>query len=303
MTLFTRRVSEMYRYDTTVERLNQMRTLADRVHETGISGRKLFRISDDPVASVRVMRNRTKLLNIDEYRKTMEFARGFLSKTEDAMMSIGDALIRAKELSIQQANSTYDDVSHRAVAAEIKQIIDHIIVLGNTTFGDKYIFGGFKTDQPPVSPEGNFLGDDGLIFVQLDEDSFRPINVIGRELFDVPPEVEGVRTPLIQTLRNLYVSLVNDDKDLLHKSMVDIDTVFEQILTSTASLGARRAAIEDVAERQERSEVRLHTDNNLLEGADPVKSALDLRRVETALDFSLKSSSKILSHSLLDFLK
>lgn len=297
------RISEQYRYGTTLERIGTVKNIADDVQETAISARKLKRISDDPVATVRVLRNRTRISNLDQYRKSLDFGRGYLAKTEDALTSIYDSLIRAKELSIQQSTTVYDDASRKAVAEEIRQILNHVIILGNSTYGDKYVFGGFQTTQPPISPDGHYLGDDGYIFIQVDEDSFRPINVSGRLVFDVPGGMEGKRPPLVNILQNMYESLFSWDKEKLHQSMVDMDAAMNAVVTATASLGARRVALEDVSERLDRGESQLHSDNNNLEGADMVKSALDLRRAETALNFTLQASSKMLTPSLLEFLK
>lgn len=297
------RISEQYRYGTTLDRIGNVKAIADDVNETAISGRKLKRISDDPVATIRVLRNRTRITNLDQFRKTLDFGRGYLAKTEDALSSIYDSLIRAKELSIQQSTSIYDEPSQKAVAEEIRQILNHVIILGNTTYDDKYVFGGFQTTQPPVSPDGHYLGDDGFIFVQVDEDSFRPINISGREVFDVPASHEGKRPPLVKILENMYDSLFIWDKEKLHQSMVDLDSAMNSVISITASLGARRVALEDVSERLDRGESQLHSDNNNLEAADMVKSALDLRRAEHALGFTLQASSKMLTPSLLEFLK
>lgn len=297
------RISENYRYDTTLERISSARSDADSISETAVSGRKLKKISDDPASTVKVLRNRAALSNIDQFKKTIEFGRGFLSKTEDTLSSIYDSLVRVKELSIQQSNTTYEITDRKAVAAEIKQIMLHVTRLGNTKYNDKFIFGGFQTSQPPVSPDGGFLGDDGQIFIQVDEDSFRPINVNGRKVFDVPPEEENIRPPLIQVLQNLYDSLENYDKVKLHESMSHLDMAMNSVLTTQASLGSRKNALDDVSERIERSEVQLTQDNNNLESADTVKTAIDLKRAENALQFTLQASSKMITPSLIDFLK
>ena len=296
------RVSENSRYTSTQNRIGMVRQMADETQETAISGRKLHKMSDDPVAAVRVLKNKTKLENIRQYRKTLDFAKGYLSKTEDALLGVNESLMRAKELSVQQSNATWDANTRATVAEEIRELADHVVQLGNSTYGDRYVFGGFQTGQPPIAPDGNFLGDDGLVFVQVDEDSFRPINIPGREIFDVPPAEDGKNKPVVQVLRQIYGALKNNDMNTLHSSMQQLDLSLSRMIQSTASLGARRASIDDVGERLDRSEERLFIDNNELEAADPVKSAMDLKRAETAMQYTLQSSAKILSPSLMSFL-
>ncbi len=297
------RISENYRYDATIDRINTARTAADDVNDIASSGRKLRRVSDDPVSTVKVFRNREKLSHIGQFKKTLEFAKGFLTKTETTLGSLHDSLIRAKELAIQQSNNTYDDASRISVAAEIKQIMAQVVNLGNSQYDNKYIFGGFQTSHPPISLTGDYLGDDGQIFLELDEKTFRPINVNGRQIFDVPPGEEGTRPPLVQILSNLHDSLLHYDPDKLHEAMDNLDGGMNSVLTATASLGARRNTIDDIQGRLEQGEVQLYDENGKLEGEDPVKSALDLKKMESSLQFNLQATSKMLAPSLLDFLK
>ena len=302
----TTRISENYRYDTTLERIGNAKTETDEIGEIAVSGRKLRRVSDDPASTVKVFRNRAALSNIDQFKKTLEFGKGFLTRTEDTLSSIYQALDRAKELSIQQGNSTYDTQDRQAVAAEIKQLMLHVTRLGNARYQEKYIFGGFQTSQPPLSADGNYLGDDGQIFIQVDEDSFRPININGRTVFDSPMEGQGGlagHPPLIRVMQNIYDSLMNYDQDKLHGSLEDLTHAMNTVLTAQTSLGARRNALDDVSERLDRSEIQLIQDNNGLESADPIKSGLDLRRAENALQFTLQASAKMITPTLIDFLR
>ncbi|MCA2959739.1 MAG: flagellar hook-associated protein FlgL [Silvanigrellales bacterium] len=297
------RVSERLRFASTDNRIAGVRSTADEMQETAISGRRLRKMSTDPVSAVRVLRNRNKLENIQQFRRTLDYARGYLGKTEDSLRGVTDALVRAKELSVQQANGTWDAQTRQIVAEEVRNLADQVVQLGNSTYADKYVFGGFRNGLPPISPDGTYSGDDGVIFVQVDEDGFRPINLPGREIFEVQEPREGEKRPLVRVLRDLHQALNENDIDLLHSTMTRIDEATNDVVKSTALLGARQAAIEDVASRMDTSEVRFLADNNTLEGADPVASAMDLKRAEGAMQFTLKSSADIMQPTLLNFLK
>ncbi len=296
------RVSERSRFDATDNRLASVRNVLDQAQQTALSGRKLRRLSDDPAGALRAFRNRAKLDNVQQFRKTLDFAKGYLAKTEDALLGIGEALSRAKELAIQQANSTWDGAVRATVAEEVHQLAKHIAVLGNSTYEDKYVFGGFRTHLPPVGADGTYQGDDGVLFVQVDEGSFRPVNVSGRAVFEVRADFEGEDKPLLGVLREMEEALRSNNLDELHVSMSDLDRAFERVNLMTASLGARTSAVNDVLSRLDSSEEALVTDNNHLESADPVKMAMDLQRAEQALNFAIQSSGKILKPTLLNFL-
>jgi flagellar hook-associated protein 3 FlgL len=297
------RVSERLRYDATNNRVDAVKQIADDAQEVAISGRKLRKLSDGPASSVRVFRNRTKLENIQQFRKTLDFANGYMGKSEDVLMSLSETLMRARELAVQQSNATWSEADRRTVAEEVKQLIGHCISLGNSTYADRYVFGGFQTSNPPISPEGMFVGDDGEIICQIDEDTFRSINISGRKVFDVEPENEKKEVPMIEGLKLFYVALENNDTNGVRDAMRNLDDASRRVVNYTAALGARRSAMKDVEERLDKSEEELLKDNNALEGADPIKSTLDLKRSEQALQYTLQSSAKIIQPSLLQFLE
>jgi flagellar hook-associated protein 3 FlgL len=297
------RVSERQRFGATENRINLVKELNDDAQQTAVSGRRIRSISTDPVASTRISRNNNKIANIQQFRRTIDFAKGFNQKTEDALRGMSDRLMRAKELAIQQSNATWDPEAREIVAEEVRNIADEIVQLGNATYADKYIFAGFRNQQPPISPDGSYAGDDGVVFVQVDEDSWRPLNLSGRQIFEVPPNEEGRSEPLVQTIREMYRALSQNDINLLHKTMTRLDGAINEVVKSTAALGAQQSALDEVARRVERSEESYLAENNELEDADPVKMAMELRRAKGAMEFTLQSSSQMIQPTLLNFLK
>jgi flagellar hook-associated protein 3 FlgL len=300
------RVTERMKYDATESRVNQARAMSMDVQDQAASGRKLRAISDDPSGTVRVYRNRTKLENINQFRRTNDYVEGFLGKTEDSMRGITDILIRAKELAVQQSNGVWDAGSRATVAYEVQHLADQIVQLGNSTYGDRFIFGGFQTATPPVSGDGHYAGDDGLIYVQLDEDNFRPINIPGRRIFEISVKdagPQGKNVALMRIVQDFRKALETNDKEGIFLASSRLDGAVTQMAELTASLGARRAAVQDAAARLDNLEGFILKDNVSIEAADPVSTALDMKRAETALSYTMNASAKVLGPSLMDFLK
>lgn len=297
------RVSERMKYDATQNRLNEARFFAIDTQDQAASGRKLRQVSDDPSGTVRVFRNRTRLENIGQFRRTNDYVEGFLGKTEDSLRSITEAIMRAKELAVQQSNAVWDAGSRKTVSFEVQQLAQQIVQLGNSTYGDRYVFGGFQTSDPPVSGDGHYAGDDGLIYVQLDEDTFRPINIPGRRIFEISVKDQGNDVPLLKIVQDFKDALESNQVEGIYRASARLDGALTQLSEMTASLGARRAAVRDAAERLDTLEEFALKDNVSLESADPVTTALDMKRAETALSYTLNASAKVLGPSLMEFLK
>jgi flagellar hook-associated protein 3 FlgL len=300
------RVSERMKYDATENRVNNARAFAMDTQDQAASGRKLRSLRDDPSGVVRVFRNRTKLENINQFRRTNDYVEGFLGKTEDSMRSISEAVMRAKELAVQQSNGVWDAGSRKTVSFEVQQLAEQMVQLGNSTYGDRFIFGGFQTSSPPISGDGHYAGDDGLIYVQLDEDTFRPINIPGRRIFEISVKdsgPSGENVPLLKIVQDFRRALETNDVDAIFRSSTRLDGALTQLAEMTASLGARRAAVRDAAERLDHLEEFVLKENSQIEASDPVTTALDMKRAETALSYTLNSSSKVLGPTLMEFLK
>jgi flagellar hook-associated protein 3 FlgL len=297
------RVSERMKFDATQNRVNDARFFALDTQDQAASGRKLRQVSDDPSGTVRVFRNRTRLENIGQFRRTNDYVEGFLGKTEDSLRSITESIMRAKELAVQQSNGVWDAGSRKTVSFEVQQLSQQIVQLGNSTYGDRYIFGGFQTGSPPIAGDGHYAGDDGLIYVQLDEDTFRPINIPGRRIFEISVKDQGQNVPLLKIVQDFKDALEFNDVDGIFQASSRLDGALTQLAEMTASLGARRAGVRDAAERLDVLEEFALKDNVSLESADPVTTALDMKRAETALSYTLNASAKVLGPSLMEFLK
>src|SRR5205085_2612665 len=73
-----------------------------------------------------------------------------LDAEDSALSQVGDVLTRAKELAAANSGVNASATSRAAAAAEVKTLIDQTVQVGNTKFGDAYLFGG--ANSPDVAP-------------------------------------------------------------------------------------------------------------------------------------------------------
>jgi flagellar hook-associated protein 3 FlgL len=92
--------------------------------------------------------------------------------------------MRAKEVAIGQASDAGASSQTRLMAStEIEQIYSQAVQIGNRRFGERFIFGGFQTKKAPFENNGNYIGDDGDMKVQIQKDSFVAMNIPGDKVF------------------------------------------------------------------------------------------------------------------------
>ncbi|MCC6277707.1 MAG: flagellar hook-associated protein FlgL [Oligoflexia bacterium] len=178
------RVSNNMGYDQVKGNISKNRTEMVDLQNQAATQKRIMKPSDDPVGTSRVLELRTTQAGTEQYLKNMNIARAFLNTTDLALGEVTDSLIRAKELALSQSSDASANASSRlAVATEVDQLFNTVVNIGNRRFGERYIFGGFKTTNAPFDKDGNFLGDDGSMRVEIAKGVFATMNLSGDKVF------------------------------------------------------------------------------------------------------------------------
>ena len=298
------RVSEKSRYDITNSRVERAKADNANMLEQISSQKKINRVSDDPVGLGHAMKLANRIDRGEQNAKSISYAKGFLERSESTMSAISENLIRVKELAVGMANGTYGQDSRKAVAREVKEIIDSTIAQGNGMYGNRYLFSGFRVLTPPLTADGTYVGDDGCIFLPIDENRYKQINVKARELFDATPEErQKGHSSLIQSLRVMYDGLMENDMDTIHQMLEEVDFQMEKTSNYMASLGAISRSLDDSDKRVELSKELNTKTLTGIEDVDMYRASSDFKRTETVLQSTLLASNKLLQPSLLNFLQ
>src|SRR5690606_23681066 len=165
--------------------IGKNRSTMNDLQNQAATQKRITKPSDDPVDASRVLFARVEQRGTEQYIKNLNYAKSFLDFTEQSLAELTEILLRAKELAIAQSN---DASSHpqtrKIVAAEVKQLHDQAIQIGNRKLGERFIFGGFKTTAPPFTDKGDYVGDRGEMKVHIDKDNFLAMNVPGSLIFE-----------------------------------------------------------------------------------------------------------------------
>ncbi len=298
------RISERHRYDVSNTNIQRAKSENASDLERLSTQKRINAISDDPIGSTNSLTFRDRIGTLKQFQKNIDFSKGYLDRAEMAISTIQDNLIRAKELAIAMSNDTYAWNSREATAREIKEIISEVVQLANTTYNNRYVFSGFRTQTPALSTEGNFLGDDGAIFLQVSEGNFRQVNIQARDLFEASPEErENRHFNMVDSLDILYTGLMEDEKQMVYKALDELEFQMEKTSSYQASVGAMFNALQGTSKRLELDEESSTIGLSKIEDVDAYKATSDFKRSETTLQSTLLASSKLLQPSLLNFMQ
>lgn len=266
------------------------------------SGKKINKPSDNVISTARAMDYKFALNNIEQYKRNIDDAINHLEFGEKIMNSVSDALMRAKELSIQARDGSLNDSNRFAIAKEVEQIRDHLLNLSASKLRGRYVFSGFKTDTRPfvfnpVTSDYDYQGDSGSINVIIDKGTTMGINIPGNNAFSTG----GVT--YFKMLDDLRISLQNNDSGGIQASLGSINDSLEQVINVTAEIGARLNRLDDQINRLNDNSLSFKTLLSNTEDNDIAEAITEITKTQTVLEALRASSARIMSQSLLDFLR
>lgn len=120
------------------------------------TGKKIQSPSDDPIGISKVLKYKTDLSEIEQYSTNTRDALSWLETTEIALIDIGEALQRVRELTVQAANGSNAPDDLDKIKSEIEQLKNHIVSAANTSYAGRYIFSSYHTDEKLMNEDGTF---------------------------------------------------------------------------------------------------------------------------------------------------
>jgi flagellar hook-associated protein 3 FlgL len=118
------------------------------------TGKKIQRPSDDPIVTVRALKLRTNLSELEQYfEKNIPDAMSWMDVTESALTTVNDILKQVNTYCVQGSTDTLTASDRAAIAENLEQMKQQIYQEGNTNYAGRYVFTGYKTDSSLIFTE------------------------------------------------------------------------------------------------------------------------------------------------------
>ncbi|MBL7715962.1 MAG: flagellar hook-associated protein FlgL [Bdellovibrionales bacterium] len=323
------RITERNNFETVRDSISRSRGRMDGLQHQAATLKRINAPSDDPIGSSKILEIRTDKVNNDQFQMNAKLAESFLMNTDHTLGELADIVVRAKEIALgQSSGASSNDETRVAVAEEITQLYKQSVAAANRRIGDRYLFGGYKTHQPPILPDGQYRGDNGEMMVEIARDVFISSNVPGSVAFNTQPTAvaspnpeltdqqrrgpagsmdEGGPRPeninLFDELQALRVSLLAGDISGVRDTLERFDALHGTLISNRAKVGSRLMGIQSTASSLERHNLTNAQLNSALEDADMSRVVSDLAKEETVFKSSLASAQKLIQPTLLDFIR
>lgn len=287
--------------------LNTNMTRMSKQQEQLATGRLINRPSDDPVGITYSLRYRSELQANMQYQRNVDSALSWLDFSDDMLGQAGDVIHRIRELTVQAGTGTNPQVALDNVSDEIKQLKEQLVQIGNSRLAGKYIFNGQKFDQAPYSIAGasTEITDEGDVLYEVGARTTLAINISGNDIFGFPGDGINPADPdqLFQVIDRITAALDAGNHAAATAELDHLDTRTKAIVSARADIGAKTNRVELMEQRLADLELNLTNLQSKTEDADFARLLTESKINENIFHASLSVGAKIISPSLIDFLR
>ncbi len=290
-------------YDRMNQNIQLRQESLARITTMASSGKRLERPADDPLAWAQAMDLKQGLRELDAIERNLNHGVQWNRATENALNSISDLLIRAKEAGMRFSSAATNE-ARAGLVQEMEQITEEVYNLANSRFGDQYLFSGKTTSIQPfqVGNPTTYFGDDsGDLEVRAGASQRQKINLGGGTVFFVDPT--DPNSSLFKTLTDLKTAMETGDADQVRTGLAALDAAFSHITAMQTKVGARLNQLEEKLT----SLTNLKTDRTSVlaetEEADMVDVLTQLQQKRTALEAALRVTTYADNLNLTQYLR
>jgi flagellar hook-associated protein 3 FlgL len=280
-----------------LNRANELKKIDEKVS----SGKNFNRPSDDPISLVSTLGFQTALSRVEQYSQNLETGTLWLSSSETAISQASELAKQAQDIANQMGYGTQTAETRTQAAAEVGQLLDQAISLGNTQVAGKYIFAGYRTSTAPFSKTtvGGletvvYNGDTNDFQIQVGTNEQLTVGKNGQTVF--------VDSNLFAALENLKQAITNNDLPSIQQQAQILQGTEDSLGTQLADVGIRQNRLKDKQDLLAKWSANIQDQISNLENVDYNKAILELQQQQTAYEIALQSAAKISQLSLLNYL-
>jgi flagellar hook-associated protein 3 FlgL len=150
------RITNTMMTNTTLININRNMRRLDTLIQQIESTKKIQVPSDDPIVASRALKFRTSVAENEQFQRNVKSGMAWMEVSEASFMDITRNLMtQLNELLVASATGSLELPDKLANVSAMRELVAQIGLDMNQTYAGRYVFSGFRTDQPPVLNENN----------------------------------------------------------------------------------------------------------------------------------------------------
>ncbi|WP_138753699.1 flagellar hook-associated protein FlgL [Paenibacillus sinopodophylli] len=283
---------------------NNLKSMSS-IQQQASSGLKLNKASDDPVGITYSLRYRSELASNEQFEKNTDQAASWLDFTDTIINQAGDIMQRLKELSTQASNGTNPQEALDAIKSEVAELKNQMIDIANSKMNGKYIFNGEMFDRIPYDTTNPLFDakavvtDNTSVNYSVGTNVKIGISLTGNDVFGAANATDNV----FAVIDRITTQLNNGNYTGISSEIPNIESSYDRMLNGRAQIGAKANRVELMQARLADFKLSLTDMQSKVEDADLEQVLIDSRTSQTIYEASLSVGAKVISKSLIDFLR
>lgn len=291
--MIVRRSLTSYMNETT-RRLSDIKEAFERQTLIATSGVRIQDI-DDAAGLWRQIDNLDQSkVNLAAYLDNGERAENMLRVADVALDEATDLMSQARGLAVYLSNDSFSNEDRIDQAAEVDQMIEGLIQIGNAQFGDRYVFAGTNYDQPAFEASGAYQGAAARPAAQVSETQFALTGFDGSIAF----------TPALDALRGFADALRTGERSAVSDQIEVVDDALRGLITARQRVGHEQADVDRINNLTRSLQITVDETLNQLIAEDPFEAVTQFNDLQAAYQVALQvTASRGSSSTLFEFLR
>lgn len=263
------------------------------------TGQRYTQFSDDPQAQSSVMQTSSSLRALEQYQRNIGDATARANMEDTVLQQLTDAVDRGRDIALQEGTTTATASTRLAAKAEVDNILDSVVGMGNTKYQDSYLFGGDQTTTAPLTNTPPFYAGasapSGAHTTEIAAGQIFKSNHNAKEIF--------LDTGTLQALKDLSTALGANDSTGIGNALASLNTSQQGVQALVGDLGARQNQLENTSSNLDALKTNLTTFKSSLSEVDQEQAITELVSRQTAYQSAMLATSRVIGMTLTDYLK
>ena len=198
------RVADQQIFGQVVSQFQQISQKTLEAQLQASTGKRVSKLSDDPVAFGRIVLDQTDLAQTNQWLRNIDSGTTRLASADNALGQVDTILSRIKELAVSARSDTNTANDRNLIAKEVRELHRELIQLSNTEINGQRIFAGTKTDTDPFGLGSNntvtYAGNSETQSIAVGRNQSLQVTVPGDQIFT------GATTNVFDSVKNLLAA-------------------------------------------------------------------------------------------------
>ncbi|GAA1250913.1 flagellar hook-associated protein 3 FlgL [Microbacterium phyllosphaerae] len=274
--------------------------LADRERlQNQAASQRAFRTpSEDPAAAATTLGVHGDQSRVAQFARNLSDGMAWVTTVDTALGASTDLLNRARDLTVQGANSgALSPTARESIAQELETISAELLAQANTTVLGRSVFAG-TSDSGTAFDSGTFafngIPGEGVRRRISDNETVR-VDFDGAQAFG-----QGATSAF--ALLNDIAAELRGGADVGGR-LDDIDARLKDVVSARGATGARQAQLERAASQNLSASTDLEARRAEVENVDSLEVLVKLQSAELVFQSALQVTARSLQTNLLEFLR